>query len=156
MGDRGKKDNLTRPSAKEFGQFVTALARRYGDQVATWSIWNEPNQPQFLLPAVPRAASPYSPQLYRGLYRAATSAIRSVAANRRDKILIGETSPRGNENIVAPAARSCAGCACLDARYKQDAQVLRGCRPTATRTTRTRRGSARASSPTDPTTSRSA
>jgi hypothetical protein len=112
-----KKDNLTRPSAKHFGQFVTALARRYGDRVSMWSIWNEPNQPQFLLPQY-RKGRPYSPQLYRSLYRAAYSAIRSVASNRRDKILIGETSPRGNENIVHPL-RFLRGMTCLNGKYKK-------------------------------------
>jgi Cellulase (glycosyl hydrolase family 5) len=118
-----RKDNLTRPSAKEFGRFVTALARRYGDQVSTWSIWNEPNQPQFLLPQY-RERKPYSPQLYRGLYRAAHGAIRSVDANRRDKILIAETSPRGNENIVHPL-RFLRGMACLDGRYKKTRKCSR-------------------------------
>jgi Cellulase (glycosyl hydrolase family 5) len=119
----GKKDNLTRPSARQFGQFVTALARRYGEQVSMWSIWNEPNQPQFLLPQY-RKGRPYSPQLYRGLYRAAYSAIRSVDANRSDKILIGETSPRGNENIVHPL-RFLRGMACLNGKYKKTRKCSR-------------------------------
>jgi hypothetical protein len=118
-----KKDNVTRPSAKHFGQFVTALARRYGKQVSTWSIWNEPNQPQFLLPQY-RKGRPYSPRLYRNLYRAAHKAIRSVAANRRDKILIGETSPRGNENIVHPL-RFLRGMACLNGDYKKTRKCSR-------------------------------
>ena len=78
-----KKGHLNRPSAKQFGQFVTALARRYGAQVETWSIWNEPNQPQFLMPQY-RKKRPASPPIYRGLYRAAHRAIRSVRENRRD------------------------------------------------------------------------
>jgi hypothetical protein len=112
-----KKDNLTRPDAKLFGQFVKALARRYGNRVTTWSVWNEPNQPQFLLPQY-RKKRPYSPRIYRNLYRAAYQAIRSVRSNRRDKILIGETSPRGNENIVHPL-RFLRGTACLDGSYKK-------------------------------------
>jgi hypothetical protein len=112
-----KKDNVTRPSATEFGRFVTALARRYGEQVSMWSIWNEPNQPQFLLPQY-RDERPYSPRLYRNLYRSAYRAIRRVRANRRDQILIGETSPRGNENIVHPL-RFLRGMACLDGKYKK-------------------------------------
>lgn len=117
------KDNLTRPSPKHFGQFVTALARRYGDQVSMWSIWNEPNQPQFLLPQY-RKGRPASPQLYRGLYRAAYKAIRSVASNKRDRILIGETSPRGNENIVHPL-RFLRGMACLNGSYKKTRKCSR-------------------------------
>src|ERR1041384_6077144 len=72
-----KKDNLTRPNARLFGQFVKALATRYGSRVEMWSIWNEPNQPQFLLPQY-RKGKPYSPTLYRGLYKAAYSAIRGL------------------------------------------------------------------------------
>ena len=112
---KAKKDSLTRPSAKAFGQFVTALARRYGSQVTMWSIWNEPNQPQFLLPQY-RKGKPYSPTLYRGLYKAAYKAIRSVAANKKDKILVGETSPRGNVHVVHPLT-FLRGMACLNARY---------------------------------------
>jgi hypothetical protein len=112
---KSKKDNLTRPNAKQFGQFVTALARRYGDQVQMWSIWNEPNQPQFLLPQY-RKHKPYSPTLYRNLYKAAYKAIRSVKANKKDKILIGETSPRGNVHIVHPL-KFLRGIACLNASY---------------------------------------
>jgi len=118
-----KKDNLTRPDARLFGQFVRALARRYGDRVSTWSVWNEPNQPQFLLPQY-RKKRPYSPRLYRNLYRAAYKAIRSVRSNRRDRILIGETSPRGNENIVHPL-RFLRGMACLDGSYKKTRRCSR-------------------------------
>ena len=51
VGHQEQEGNFVdRPSPKLFGQFVTALARRYGDSVATWSVWNEPNQPQFLMP----------------------------------------------------------------------------------------------------------
>jgi hypothetical protein len=112
-----KKDFLTRPSAKLFGQFVTALAARYGEQVSMWSIWNEPNQPHFLLPQY-RKRKPYSPMLYRGLYRAAYRAIRRAPGNRRDKILIGETSPRGNVHIVHPL-RFLRGMACLSSSYRK-------------------------------------
>lgn len=114
---KSKKGFVNRPNPKWFGQFVTALARRYGDRVATWSVWNEPNQPQFLMPQY-RKKKPYSPILYRGLYRAAYKAIRSVRSNRRDKILIGETSPRGNVHIVHPL-RFLRGIACLDNNYKK-------------------------------------
>src|SRR5215218_10033477 len=45
-----RKDNVTRPRPEEFRAWATAVGRRYGGQVGTWSIWNEPNQPQFLKP----------------------------------------------------------------------------------------------------------
>ena len=46
----GARDTVTRPSPAEFQKFVHAVAAHYGSKVDTWSIWNEPNQPQFLLP----------------------------------------------------------------------------------------------------------
>jgi hypothetical protein len=112
-----KKGNLDRPDPRQFGQFVTMLARHYGDRVSLWSVWNEPNQPQFLMPQY-RKGRPYSPRLYRNLYRAAHRAIRGVRANRRDTILIGETSPRGNENVTHPLA-FLRGMACLNRKYKK-------------------------------------
>jgi cellulase (glycosyl hydrolase family 5) len=118
-----KKGHLNRPNARQFGQFVTALARRYGDRVDTWSVWNEPNQPQFLMPQY-RKKRPVSPGLYRNLYRAAYRAIRSVPENRRDKVLIGETSPRGNENVVHPLT-FLRGVTCLNARYKKTRSCAR-------------------------------
>jgi hypothetical protein len=114
---RSKKGHLNRPNPRQFGQFVTALARRYGAQVDTWSVWNEPNQPQFLMPQY-RKKRPVSPRIYRNLYRAAHRAIRSVRENRRDTILIGETSPRGNENVVHPL-RFLRGMTCLNNRYRK-------------------------------------
>jgi hypothetical protein len=113
---RAKQDNLTDPDAKEFGAFATAVGRRYGDAVATWSIWNEPNQPQFLLPQY-RDGKPASPKLYRKLYQAAYAGLRSTPANARDTILIGETSPRGNDHIVHPLA-FLRGMLCLDSKWR--------------------------------------
>ena len=120
---KSKKGNLDRPSAQEFGRFVTALARRYGEQVSMWSVWNEPNQPQFLMPQY-RKGRPYSPRVYRNLYRAAHRAIRSVGSNRRDTILIGETSPRGNDNIVHPL-RFLREMACLNGKYRKTRDCAR-------------------------------
>ncbi len=114
---KSKKGRLNRPSARLFGRFATAVGRRYGDRVSTWSIWNEPNQPQFLKPQY-RKGRPYSPKLYRGLYRAAYRGIRRTAENRHDDILIGETSPRGNENVVHPLA-FLRGMLCLNDRYRK-------------------------------------
>ena len=114
---RDKKDNLSYPDTKEYGAFATALGRRYGEDVASWSIWNEPNQPQFLKPQY-KNGKPYSPKLYRKLYRAAYSGLRSTPANARDTILIGETSPRGNSNVVHPLA-FLRGTLCLDSKYRK-------------------------------------
>src|SRR3712207_6560555 len=39
---RGRRDHVTRPSAREFGRFVEAAAKRYGSHVDTWAVGNEP------------------------------------------------------------------------------------------------------------------
>jgi Cellulase (glycosyl hydrolase family 5) len=112
-----KKGDVDRPSPRMFAQWVKALVRRYGEQVDRWSIWNEPNQPQFLMPQY-RKDKPFSPSHYRNLYRAAHRAIRSVRGNRRDEILLGETAPRGDRTIVHPL-RFLRGVACLDKDYER-------------------------------------
>jgi hypothetical protein len=113
---RDKKDNLSYPDAKAFGQFATAVGRRYGDDVSTWSIWNEPNQPQFLLPQFVHGRAE-SPKLYRKLYQAGYAGLRATPANARDTILLGETSPRGNVHIVRPLA-FLRGTLCLDSKWR--------------------------------------
>jgi len=87
------------PRPREFGQFARAVARRYGHLVDRYLIWNEPNQPGWLLPqrdcARGAACTPRSPHLYRRLYAAARRAIRSedpVAA-----IVFGELAPVGDD-----------------------------------------------------------
>jgi hypothetical protein len=114
---RDKRDNVSDPDPHEFGAFATAIGRRYGDDVSTWSIWNEPNQPQFLKPQY-KSGKPYSPKLYRKLYQAAYAGLRATPANARDTILLGETSPRGNSHIVHPLT-FLRGTLCLDSKYRR-------------------------------------
>lgn len=117
---RSRKDRVTRPSATRFGRFVEAVARRYGTQVNYWSVWNEPNHPDFLAPQYVRGR-PYSPKLYRQLYRAALKGL-DRSGNERDRVLMGETAPRGNSNVVFPLA-FVRGALCLDSSYRK----RRGC-----------------------------
>jgi hypothetical protein len=123
---KARKDHLTEPSAKEFGLFAKAVGRRYGSRTTMWSIWNEPNQPQFLKPQY-RGRTPVSPRLYRALYLAGYKAIRSSPDNKRDAILIGETSPRGNDHVVNPL-KFFRGMLCLDSSYHR----ARKCAPLPT------------------------
>jgi hypothetical protein len=113
------KDRVTRPSAKEYGRWVKAVSRRYASQVSTWSLWNEPNSNHFLKPTGLASAS-----TYRKLYIAGAKAIRSTAANRKDRILLGETAPRGNKNTAHPLAylRSTL---CLNRSYKRTRKCSR-------------------------------
>lgn len=121
-----KKDDTTRPKASEFAQFMTAVGRHFASRVTTWSVWNEPNQPQFLLPQKDAAGRALSPRIYRSLYRAALKGLK--AANVPDpKVLVGETSPRGTGKVVAPLV-FLRGVFCLDAKDRRQ----KGCGKLAT------------------------
>jgi hypothetical protein len=97
-----KRGHLNTPSAREFGRWAKAVARRYGDRVDLWSIWNEPNHPEFLRPQYGKGRAPRSPVIYRRLYQAGEKAIHGVPGGARDKVLFGETAPIGNQNLVSP------------------------------------------------------
>jgi hypothetical protein len=114
---KAKLDTLTRPSATAFAAFVTAVGRHYGDQVNTWAIWNEPNQPQFLRPQFGNGGKAISPAIYRALYLGGVRGLRK-AGQGNDRILLGETSPRGTGRVVAPL-RFLRGALCLSSAYKK-------------------------------------
>jgi hypothetical protein len=99
---KDKRDNLTRPSTKEFQAFATAVGRRFGDRVGVWSIWNEPNHPQFLLPQFVKKKAK-SPRIYRNLFLAGQRGL-AASGNGADILLFGETAPRGTPRVVAPLA----------------------------------------------------
>jgi hypothetical protein len=104
------------PSPTRFRRFMTAAGRQFGSRVSYWSIWNEPNHPQFLGPQY-RRGKPYSPSLYRKLFWAAHSAL-DATGNRGDRVLMGETAPRGNGNVVYPL-RFLRGALCLSSSYRK-------------------------------------
>jgi hypothetical protein len=117
---RSREDRVARPSPTRFERFVTAVGRRYGEQVDYWSVWNEPNHPDFLAPQYSRGRA-YSPRLYRQLFRAARDGLER-SGNERDRVLMGETAPRGNSNVVHPLA-FVRGSLCLTSSYRK----RRGC-----------------------------
>jgi hypothetical protein len=112
---KSKRGHLNTPSAREFGRWATAVATRFGDRVDLWSIWNEPNHPEFLKPQY-RKGAPASPLIYRKLYIAAEQALHGVPGGARDKVLFGETAPIGNANLVSPLA-FLRGATCLNSSY---------------------------------------
>ena len=116
-----KKDQITRPEAAEFAQFMTAVGRHFASRVATWSIWNEPNQPQFLLPQYDSKLRPLSPPIYRALYKAALRGLASAKVPS-PKVLIGETSPRRTGKVVGPVT-FLRGMLCLNSRNR----MRKGC-----------------------------
>jgi hypothetical protein len=117
-----RRGHLLRPDPRLFGRWAGAVARRFGDRVDLWSIWNEPNHPGFLLPQY-EGRKPVSPAHYRKLYLAAERALHRAPGGRHDVVLFGETAPVGNTNVVAPL-EFLRGALCLDAHYRKAS----GCR----------------------------
>jgi hypothetical protein len=117
-----KKDNVTKPSPKEFQAFATAVGRRYGDRVGLWSIWNEPNHPQFLKPQFVHKKAK-SPRIYRKLFLAGQRGLRA-SGNGSDTLLFGETAPRGTPRVVAPLA-FLRGALCLNRAYHRKGHCAR-------------------------------
>lgn len=114
---RSRKDDKTYPNATLFGRFVEAAGKRFGDQIDVWAIGNEPNHPDFLRPQY-RKGRAVSPLVYRQLFRSADRALRR-SGNGRDRVLIGETLPRGRRGrSVAPLA-FLRGMLCLDRSYRK-------------------------------------
>jgi Cellulase (glycosyl hydrolase family 5) len=98
------KSYVYKPSATRFQRFVTAVGNRYRDQVSMWSVWNEPNHPEFLGPQFAGHKGhryAYSPKLYRSLFLAADRGL-GASGNGSDRLLMGETAPRGTGKVVAP------------------------------------------------------
>jgi hypothetical protein len=113
-----KGDHVTRPSATRFGRFTEAVARRYGDVVDAFSIWNEPNHPDFLRPQWTGGAShrvATSAKLYRSLFQKGAAGLAAGGAGRTP-VLLGETAPRGTSHVVGPIT-FLRTALCLDARW---------------------------------------
>jgi hypothetical protein len=113
----GARDTVTRPSPAGYRKFMTAVARHFDDRVASYSIWNEPNQPQFLMPQYDKRHRPVSPKTYRGLFQAGQRGLHEGGSSK--PILFGETSPRGTGKVVAPLT-FLRGALCLSSSYKRD------------------------------------
>lgn len=114
---KGHRDYVTRPSTTQFGRFVTAVGKHFGDQVDQWAIINEPNHPDFLGPQYSKHGHPASPGIYRHLFQAADKALQATG-NGRDTLLAGETAPRGTSHVVAPLTFM-RGMLCLNSHYKK-------------------------------------
>jgi hypothetical protein len=109
-------DHVTRPDDLDFQNFMTAVGRHYGKQVKLISVWNEPNEPQFLQPQF-SGGQAVSPRLYRGLYQAAIKGLQASGNYSGMQILFGETAPRGTGHVVAPLT-FLRDALCLSSTYK--------------------------------------
>jgi hypothetical protein len=111
-----RTDQVTRPSAAEFGAFATAAGRRLGAAVGAWGLWNEPNHPRFLKPQYAKGKL-VAPSLYRALHLAGVRGLEA-AGQTGDTMLGGETAPGGDRRTSVPPlqflrAVYCRGCARL-------------------------------------------
>ena len=115
---RGKRDNVTDPDPKEFGAFATAIGRRYGDAVTTWSVWNEPNQPQFLKPAVQERQA----VLAEALPQALPGRLRGPARDAGQRRTTRSCSARRRRAATPTSSHPLAflrGMLCLDSKYRK-------------------------------------
>jgi hypothetical protein len=99
---RGDRTGVTRPSAREFGHFAEAAARRFPG-VSVWTIWNEPNHPGHLYPQSVNGL-PVAPDLYREMVRAAVRGLERGGAGRKPTLFgellpIGKSSTGPNRNL---------------------------------------------------------
>jgi hypothetical protein len=93
-----KAPYVTKPDAKAFQEFMTAVGLHFGSSVSLYSIWNEPNHPAFLLPQWKTDGTPASPRIYRALYQAGYAGLQA-AGMAKPKVLIGETAPTGYSKV---------------------------------------------------------
>ena len=118
-----------RPSPSEYRAFFTALGTRYSGsfnglpRVSRWSVWNEPNQSNWLYPQRERVHGhivPTAAIIYRNLFRGASSALKATG-HGGDQLLLGETAPLGRTTGPLPKrfltpVEFYQGVFCLDSR----------------------------------------
>ena len=141
-GPTKKYVGVWKTNPAEYGAFVRAIGRRYAGvnqglpRVSMWSVWNEPNHPQFIQPLSERVRGkmvPTAADQYRRLYTAATAAF-AASGHAADTILFGEVLPIGQRrlgalNTIRPLLWL-REFFCLDARYRPfrgSAASARGC-----------------------------
>ena len=97
-----------RPDPKAFGQFMTAVARRYAGQVEAYELWNEPNLPTYLAPQWRRSGGRFveeSPRIYKALVN--TGYAGAKAGDPSARVVVGSTGPYGEpkagQKRMAPA-----------------------------------------------------
>lgn len=119
----GAHDAYTRPNPAQFRAFMTAVSRRFGGEVARYSIWNEPNLPEFLRPQYDSRKQPLSPGIYRGLYIAGVEGLADAGDTK--PVLIAETAPNGrvpkvlNANARVAPLTFLRGVLCLNKNYRK-------------------------------------
>jgi Cellulase (glycosyl hydrolase family 5) len=86
------------PSPSKYASFAKAVAKRYGDRVNRYILWNEPNLAAWLQPQASckhHHCYPVAAHVYRSLVRAAYPAVHQ--ADKNASVWIGATSSRGSD-----------------------------------------------------------
>jgi hypothetical protein len=113
------EDQYSYPNASDFGQFMEAVGKHYGKQVKLFSIWNEPNQPQYLRPQYVNGKL-VSAGIYRGLFLAGYNGLKASGNFSGMRVLMGETSPVGVQAAGIPAPLAfLRGVLCLNSNYQR-------------------------------------
>src|ERR1700690_3008769 len=86
---------VTNPNPEDFEEFMTAVAREFGSEVSTYAIWNEPNEPVFLMPQWNSKGTPASGRIYRGLYQDGYAGLQAGGL-AHSRGLFGEKGPIGD------------------------------------------------------------
>jgi hypothetical protein len=84
------------PDPVKFAAFARTVAAHFAGRVDRYSIWNEPNLSAWLAPKA------QTPELYRGLYQAGYTAIKTV--DPKAQVLFGELAPHGDGRTIPPMA----------------------------------------------------
>jgi hypothetical protein len=108
---------VVKPNPARYADFAHAAAAHFKGRVDRYVIWNEPNLPAWLAP------NRQSPKLYRALYQAGYSAIKSADPTAR--VFIGETVPYDDPGTATAPLKWLRAVACVNARYKR----IGGCKP---------------------------
>lgn len=124
------------PNPREFGQFAEAVAKRYSGgfpdpdrrghslpAVRSWTTWNEPNHPSFLLPQWARRGGrlrPAAPHIYRRMHERAYDALKKVSPD--NFVMVGGLSARESRRRgpirSLPPLRFMREMACVDDRLE--------------------------------------
>jgi hypothetical protein len=119
----GPFDHVWYPSASDYKNFVTAVARRYS-YVNAWELWDEPNWGPALSPQF-NGSTLVSARLFRQLANAGWAALKATGHNRQT-VIVGSLSQDGSSHVgqtgtTAPLTFMRA-LYCVNSRY----QPLRG------------------------------
>jgi hypothetical protein len=112
---RSLKQSWYKPNAREFGDWVGVVAKHFKGRVDRYSIWNEPNWETWLGPL------DAAPGIYREMYMFGYTAIKR--ADRKAKVLIGETSPYGRPGMSTSPLAFLRKVTCVSRNYRRK----RGC-----------------------------